>query len=377
MKPIILPITEVNSLDFTIVEWRQVDGASVRAGEVLALAETAKGIFDLVAEVDGFLGILVPAGGRGEMQKPVGFIFESDTDRLDWSNKTLPIVTPDHINTINCTAKASELAKIHGINLNAYFLNSGLVTERMVYDLVNVKDQTEKGNVKVVPKRAPEGVRRILLIGGGLGATQVLDILQHDLNQVAIGIIDDTIQIWDTYQHGLPVLGGTDRLVELYKSDVFDAVIVTISTSVAARRRFRLQCEEIGVPLANAIDTSARIASGVKIGVGNVICAFCFVGTHAELGDNNFISAFNSIDHHCRVGSDISTGPGCMLSGSVRIGNSVRMGTGIFVQPKVEIGDSAQIASGAVIIQHIPAAHAVKTKIVTTQVVPVRGNSKI
>ena len=47
-------------------------------------------------------------------------------------------------------------------------------------------------------------------------------------------------------------------------------------------------------------------------------------------------------------------------------------GTGIFVEPHVHIGDDVQVASGAVIVSSVPADHAVKTKVVTTSVVPLR-----
>jgi acetyltransferase-like isoleucine patch superfamily enzyme len=50
----------------------------------------------------------------------------------------------------------------------------------------------------------------------------------------------------------------------------------------------------------------------------------------------------------------------------------VRLGTGIFVEPHLEIGDGAQVASGAVIVTSVPAGHAVKRRIPTMTVVPIR-----
>jgi acetyltransferase-like isoleucine patch superfamily enzyme len=70
------------------------------------------------------------------------------------------------------------------------------------------------------------------------------------------------------------------------------------------------------------------------------------------------------------LANDISTGPGCLTSGRARLGNRVRLGTGIFMEPGLELGDDVQVASGSVILRSVPADHAVKTKIVTTTVVP-------
>jgi serine acetyltransferase len=50
----------------------------------------------------------------------------------------------------------------------------------------------------------------------------------------------------------------------------------------------------------------------------------------------------------------------------------VRLGTGIYVEPHVELGDDVQVASGSVIVSSVPAAHTVKRRVVTTQVVPRR-----
>jgi acetyltransferase-like isoleucine patch superfamily enzyme len=116
------------------------------------------------------------------------------------------------------------------------------------------------------------------------------------------------------------------------------------------------------------------LAKDVKIGLGNVICAFCHFGTGTVIGDNNFISAYNSFDHHSVIGSDISTGPGCIASGIVKIGNRVRMGAGIFIEPYLELEDDVQVASGAIILKSVPARHVVKRKVFTTVVVPIRNH---
>jgi acetyltransferase-like isoleucine patch superfamily enzyme len=189
--------------------------------------------------------------------------------------------------------------------------------------------------------------------------------------------VDDDTSKWGGDSAGIPIVGGTDRISKLFEDRAFDAAIISIGTSVAARSRFREACEELRIPLANAIHPTASIATQVEIGQGNVICAFCHFGVGAIVGDNNFFSAYNSFDHHCVLGSDISTGPGCMASGRVRIGNRVRMGTGIFIEPNLEIGDGVRIASGVAIIQSISANHVVKVKTGHFAVVPDRSMKSI
>jgi acetyltransferase-like isoleucine patch superfamily enzyme len=220
------------------------------------------------------------------------------------------------------------------------------------------------------PLDTPPGVRRLLLIGAGLGATQVIDILEHDEAQAAVAVVDDQRERWGDEVMGVPVVVGMEHALKLFEAAAFDAVVISISTSVPARTRLRKICEEAGIPLANAIDPTARIATGVTIGQGNVICAYCHFGVDTRIGDNNFLSAYNSFDHHSVLGSDISTGPGCMTSGLVELGDRCRLGTGIFIEPHVVLGAGVQVASGAVIVGSVPDNHAVKTRAVTTTVVP-------
>jgi acetyltransferase-like isoleucine patch superfamily enzyme len=222
------------------------------------------------------------------------------------------------------------------------------------------------------PLEAPSGVERIALIGAGLGATQVIDILATDASRRAVAIVDDDQDRWAGQVAGIPIVGGTQQLRDHWADNRFDAAVVAIGSSVPARMRFRELCGDLGIPLANAIDPSVKIAAEVKFGAGNVVCAFCHFGVGTRIGDNNFLSAYNSFDHHSVLGSDIATGPGCMTSGLVRIGDGARLGTGIFIEPHVEIGAGVQVASGAVIVSSVPAAHAVKRRIATMTVVPIR-----
>jgi len=163
--------------------------------------------------------------------------------------------------------------------------------------------------------------------------------------------------------------------VTLFGKGAFDAAVIAIGTSVAARARLREALIANGIPLINAIDPTARIASGVTFGTGNVVCAFCHFGVGTVVGDSNFLSAYNSYDHHNRLGSDISTGPACTTSGVVEVGDRVRLGTGIHIEPHVSLGDDVQVASGSVIVASVPAGHTVKRRVVTTAVVPPRSRA--
>jgi acetyltransferase-like isoleucine patch superfamily enzyme len=367
------PTTDVNSESATVVRWYAEDRAQVEAGASLVEIETSKAILDVAAPNAGFVLQMCAEGEQVGIEQPLGYVFESvealerfERDRR--SSRSEPAAA--HAGRI--TAPARKRADELGIDLDEVARHTDqLVTAKVVEAFA----QEAGGATRVVlpdPLEARPGVQRLLIIGAGLGATQVLDILGHHDEQQAVALVDDDRALFGRQVAGVPVVGGMDRALELFADGAFDAAVISISTSVPVRTRLRECCQRAGIPLASAIDPTTRIASGVILGTGNVICANCHFGVEATVGDNNFISAYNSYDHHCELGSDISTGPGCMTSALVKLGDRCRLGTGVFIEPHLTIGPGAEIASGAVIVGSIPADHAVKTKVVTTTVVPIR-----
>src|SRR5438045_7280501 len=81
----------------TIVEWKKKSGEQVKAGEVLAEVESDKATFDLEAETDGVLQILVEQGVPAKIGAPIAKIGEGageapakDTPPKDAPTKEAP-----------------------------------------------------------------------------------------------------------------------------------------------------------------------------------------------------------------------------------------------------------------------------------------------
>jgi len=367
-----IPTTDVNSESAIIVRWYVEDRSEVAPGDAIAEIETSKAIIDVAAQHDGVLLQLVAVGAQINLDEPLAYLFEN-LEALERHAEERAQATPsDDAHAGRITEPARRRAAELGVDVDEIArATDGLVTTKLIEAAATAQAAGASGAEAPSPLEAPAGVRRLVLIGAGLGATQVLDILSHDDAQQAVAIVDDKAELTGGQVGGVPVVGGVERALALFADGALDAAVVAISTSVPARTRLRERCERAGLPLANAIDPTARIAGGVRMGTGNVICANCHIGVETVIGDNNFISAYNSFDHHNELGSDISTGPGCMTSGLVTLGDRCRLGTGIFIEPHVTVGTGAQIASGSTIVGSIAPDHAVKTKIVTTVVVPI------
>ncbi len=370
MKPVLVPTSDVNSENGVLIAWRMNDGDRVEKDQAIAEVETSKAILEVLAPAAGWLQQLAAAGAEIVLAEPIARLFDSEAE-LQASKAARARVAgePSGEDGVKATVKARQRAAELGVDL------STLAAGR----LITVKEVEAAAAARPfdlsalpAPLAGDGGQQRVLLIGGARGATQVIDIFRGGDTQKAVAIVDDSREKWGEEVYGVPIVGGSERIAELFAAGAFDAAIVAISTSIAARRKFRELLSSLGVPMANAIDRTSKIASEVVMGTGNVICAFCHFGTSAVVGDNNFFSAYNSFEHHNVLGSDISTGPGCVTSSRVKLGDGVRLGTGIFIQPGVELGEGVQVASGAILVKSVPAWHAVKTKVVTTTVVPLR-----
>ena len=372
MRELMVPTTDVNSDTAVVTAWHVPDRSRVSAGQVVAEVETSKSMLDVAVPEAGYL---LRCAGEGEqivLTDPLAYVFPTPEalDEHAARRAEVAAAAASSSNGVRATAPAIRRAAELGVDLAS--LPAGtLVTVKAVEAAAGVS--TAAPPELPMPLTAPSGVERIALIGAGLGATQVIDILAADASRTAVAVVDDDRERWGGRVAGVPVVGGSEHLREHYSAGRFESAVVCISTSVPARTRFRELCGELGIPLANAIDRTARICAEVEMGAGNVVCAFCHLGVGTRVGDNNFISAYNSFDHHNVLGSDISTGPGCMTSGLVHIGDRARFGTGVFIEPHVEIGAGVQVASGAVIVSSVPADHAVKRRVVTTTTVPIRG----
>jgi acetyltransferase-like isoleucine patch superfamily enzyme len=353
MKPVLVPTTDVNSETGLLLAWHVGDRSEVEAGETIAEIETSKAIIDVPAPEAGFLLQAAREGAEVRLTEPVARLF-TDVGGLESGPRA--------------TEPARRRAEELGVDLASIGGNS-LITVGMVEAAAAAAMTATIELPDPLPGVA--ALPRIALFGAAFGATQVIDILQAAGSGTAVAIADDDASRWAGEVMGVPVVGGFERLVTLFGKGAFDAAIIAIGT-VPARARLREALAANGIPLANAIDPTARIATGVTFGAGNIVCAFCHFGAGTVVGDNNFLSAYNSYDHHNRLGSDIATGPACATSGLVVLGDRIRLGTGIHVEPYVELGDDVQVASGSVIVASVPAGHAVKRRTVTTVVVPRR-----
>jgi sugar O-acyltransferase (sialic acid O-acetyltransferase NeuD family) len=361
MTPIILPQFDVNSSDAALVEWLAGDGDAVRAGQVLCVVETTKSVHELHAEGDGVLVRIAAKGGTVQFHQIVGYLAADAAEAARLREQPAAPEAPAPDTGVKATKRAAEIARQHGIALTD-MRKDGIITEADVLACI----AAAKPASRIIPAyQAPEGLTRVLVIPGGYGATQVMDILLNDPRVRIAGCLDDDPELQGRTILGLPVLGKMERIEDLWRERKFDAAIVGLGTSPQLRKKFFARCVELGIPMVNAIDPSVRLNRGVVLGSGNVICSQVHLGVCTVIGDNNFFSARASLDHHNVWGSHNTLGPNVVTSALVEVGDENKFGMGISIQPRIRIGSGCLVASGAVLIQPVPDRHVVRVRLIT------------
>jgi len=379
-----MPKLSANDDHGYLAEWAKQPGNYVNKGEVLCMIETTKSISEVEAPASGYfspianLGDQIEVGGILAVITPEPATIEEAQALV---NIAVVEVNPPPIpvtgQEAGITLKAKMLAQQHGLDLNQLGYTGRKITEDDVRKLIDGGNHAESLETQSQDTAAVSTedlmdthysagrVQKILIIGGGDGAVQVLDVIAKTPHQRAVAILDDNPNIQGKRVGGVPILGklDLDHVTAGFERGDYDAVVISISTLIKLREEVFLRLKARGVRFANVIHPSVVIGTNVSMGEGNVIMAFAHIGACATLGDNNFLSAYCSIEHHNTLGSHCSFGPGVVTSSRVTFGDRVRCGTGIFIEPKLSIGADAVIGSGCILWKDVPERSILKSKL--------------
>ena len=349
-----LHIEKINVSDnkFLVTKLHQQNGSEVKAGDLIYSIESSKASKDVTAPCDGFIFF---ANGIKEFEEyPANYLIAQivDTNENPFAKvaETAEVTeateeTKEEVNVI-ATKEALSLAAKHGVDLSK--IDAEYITKWDVLEYIKLCDLGTFGYNSTI--------KRVALLGAGLGAMQVIDLISHLDGFRAVALYDDTPEKQGTFVYGVPVVGKIDfeSITMDYKMGKFDYIVNAISTSNKFRKKCFDELTALEVPYCNLIHPSAVIGHYVTMGTGNIVLPFTHIGPNTVLGNDCFLTAKASIEHHNVVGSHVTCGPSVMTSGCVTIGDCVRFGTGVFVEPHVEIGDNCLIASGTIVTNNVP-----------------------
>lgn len=373
-----MPLINVNDQSVQLQNFFVSDGAFVKKGDVIFVVETSKSVVDVEAEEDGYFWSIVEPSKSYSVGKAVAVLTTTPTPPPEEMIKDTALQNDESSNSdalskSRSTIKAKILADKFGLDIEDIFEqnNGTIVTEEMVKASLKNRNISVKTDIvskilknsENIRKEERDEVERIIILGAGGGAALALDIISRNKNQVAIGILDN-----DPRKHGLVImgvtcLGGFELTEELWKNNIFDALISTVVRDAVERGMVYDSFCNIGIPFTNVIDHDVRLGVENSIGSGNLITYGSYLATHSKIGNNNFLAAGVVVEHHCVIGDHCTFGPRTTLAGSVIVGDYVKTGMLVGIEPEVKIGNGSVIASGVVVTSNVFSNTTLKTSV--------------
>jgi len=196
------------------------------------------------------------------------------------------------------------------------------------------------------------GRSELLIYGAGGHGRVVLDAALASGAYRVRAFVDDDATLQAMRVHGVPVVGGLDRVGFLKKDG--GRLVIAVGDPMA-RRGIAERLTESGCTYACVVHPSAVLGLGAELGEGSVVLSGAVVQAGARLGRHVIVNTAASIDHDARVGDFAHIAPGAHIGGDVQIGRDVLVGIGAVVIPGLGVGDRSIVGAGAVVLEDVPA----------------------
>jgi sugar O-acyltransferase (sialic acid O-acetyltransferase NeuD family) len=195
--------------------------------------------------------------------------------------------------------------------------------------------------------------KRLLLVGAGGFAREVLAAVRAGSRWVPLGALDDDPNRHGEEIDGLPVLGPTDLVHE--HTDA--AVVVCVANAHRPRTRETVT-GKLGLPAdryGTVVHPAASLAAGTEVGPGSILLAGVVVTTPQRIGAHVVAMPHVVITHDDEIEDFVTLAGRATLAGGVHIGRCAYLGQGSMIRENTKIGEGAVIGMGAVVLSDVPA----------------------
>ena len=205
-----------------------------------------------------------------------------------------------------------------------------------------------------IPKFNYDPTQVIIYGGGGLSKMIIEHVRVLGTYQI-VGIIDDQLPAGADVI-GCKVIGGADKLADLYKEG-----IRTAFNSVGGIGNFLVRLK-VFQTLAKAgficpvlVHPTAHIDPSAKLEQGVLVLAQSYVSGNAHIGMGSLINNSVVVSHDNFLGFCTNLSPGAILAGDVILDDFVQVGMNASINIGVHVGTRSVIGNGATIKADVPA----------------------
>lgn len=350
-----IPLINPNEPEALVSAVHVKEGQQVSSGDLLCTLETTKSANDLESEADGFIAAVQFEPGQTAR---AGDLFCYLAPAPGWTPPAASRATNPADATaagelppgLRITQPAMALAQSAGLDLNS--LPTGpLVTEKMI----RARLEEPLLAADSTPLQGDFDPTAIVVYGGGGHGKALIDLLRVLGTYRIAGVIDDGLPDGSTVM-GLPVLGGAERLAELYAQGIRLAVNAVGGIGrVDIRSKVFQKLAEAGFTCPTVIHPTAFVEASATLAAGVQVMPNAYVGSETQVGFGSLVNTGAIVSHDCRIGALANLSPGAILAGEVHVGNGCLIGMGANINLQVKIGAGARIGNGAVVKTDVPA----------------------
>lgn len=342
LTPVLVPLVNPNENESYLAQLAVHNGQQVKPGDLLAVFETTKSTFELLAEGSGFiLGLNASAGDLLKTGARLCFLSDradhplpvEDEKEKSGPDKALP-------SDLRITQPALEFAKAQGVDLTD-FPTGQLITEKMVREKLS-------GWLEESDPTA------IIIYGGGGHAKSLIDLIRAEGKFKVAGIVDDGLTLGSRVLD-VPVLGGGHVLTEIRRKGIGLAVnAVGGIGNISPRLQVYEKLKSAGFRCPIVVHPRGMIEPTAWLGEGCQVFFNAYIGSDAKVGFGCIINTGAILSHDCILGDYVNISPGAILAGAVTIKERALVGMGVTVNLNVVIGEGARVGNSAVVKADVP-----------------------
>jgi sugar O-acyltransferase (sialic acid O-acetyltransferase NeuD family) len=363
--PVVVPQEIVNDETVTLVAIVARPDARVESGDTVAEIETSKSVIEVTAPCAGYFHTRLAPGAKVAVGGDLGIMTDSAT--FDWAAASPAQTAASTIANV-VTEPARQLLVAHKLD-GSLFAHLSLVRKSDVEAYLrgagapSAADVFRAASFGHGPAPAPGDGETldVLIIGAGGHGAVIVDILHRTTGVRLLGVADANPALL-----GRAIVGEYKVVVRQNEvAEHFDPKRVALFVAIGDNRtRFEVAdtFAGYGFGFVNAIDPTAKVALGARLGVGVAVMPQAVVGTRASVGDHAILNTKASVDHDCSIGRATHVAPGATLGGTVIVGHRSLVGIGCSVNKGIHIGDDVAIASGFTIYRDVPDAQTLTPK---------------
>lgn len=340
---VLVPLVNTNEVDSQLVNLAVKEGQFVQKDALLAVFETTKSTFELLAEQSGYvLGLDFSEGDTLQVGERLCYLAERPDMPLPVAEEAeqapQPVAAPP--DGLRITRPALALAQELGVDL------SQLPHEMMITETA-IREMFSSAKTKLDPTA-------LVIYGGGGHAKSLIELIRAEGKYHVAGILDDHLPAGSLIL-GVPVLGNAEYLLRLKPQGIGLCVnAVGGIGDISPRLKIYEKILAAGLHVPTVIHPRACIEPSARLAEGQQLFFNCYVGSDVQTGFACIVNTGSILSHDCVLGDYVNISPGAILAGAVEVGERTLIGMGVTVNLGVKVGKGVRIGNSAVIKADVP-----------------------